>query len=302
MVFEVIKLATPLKCKVLAITRDKIEASEFSDLVTSEGGTAIALPAIEVVPKPKSAILEFINLVNSLKNEEPYCAFLSHRVVDLLFNDSNEICRSDQLVALLNSCTVVAIGPKTRQTLIKHGINVKLIPENYSSQGLVELFAKMEKIPGKKIVIPRSEASDDYIEKALSSLKMVVNVYFLYTVRTSRITPVWREFVSLLEQKRVDAIIFTSASNVKAFFEITSGILDEGKIMILLRNVKAVITIGPMTSKELKIRDIHYFESEEHTITGTIQVARNILGYDRPEEAMDSCLGHNRTNSGEVGI
>jgi uroporphyrinogen-III synthase len=291
MVFEVIKLAAPLKCKVLAITRDKVEASEFSDLVTSEGGTAIALPAIEVVPKPKSAILEFINLVNSLKNEEPYCAFLSHRVVDLLFNDSNEICRSDQLVALLNSCTVVAIGPKTKQTLIKHGINVKLIPENYSSQGLVELFAKMEKIPGKKIVIPRSEASDDYIENALSSLKMVVNVFFLYTVRTSRITPVWREFVSLLEQKRVDAIIFTSASNVKAFFEITSRILDEGKIMILLRNVKAVITIGPMTSKELKIRDIHYFESEEHTITGTIQVARNILGYDRLEEAMDSRLG-----------
>jgi uroporphyrinogen-III synthase len=288
MVFEVVKLATPLKYKLLAITRDRVEASEFSDLVTSEGGTAIALPAIEIIPKPKSAMVGFINLVNSIKNEEPYCAFLSPRVVDILFDGSNDIFRSDQLVALLNSCTVVAIGPKTKQRLINHGINVKLMPENYSSQGLIELLAKMEKIPGKKIIIPRSEASDDLIEDALSSLKMVVSVFFLYTIRTSGLTPVWKEFVSLLEQKRVDAIVFTSASNVKAFFEITNRILHEEKITTLLRNVKAVITIGPMTSKELKKRDIQYFESEEHTITGTIQVARNVLGRKRSAEAMDS--------------
>lgn len=272
-----------LKSKVLAITRNKIEASEFSEVVTSEGGIAMALPAIEVVPKTQSNIIGFINLVKSLKKEELYCAFLSPRVIDFLFDCSVKICKSDQLIALLNSCIVVAIGPKTRQRLIEHGIEVRLVPERYSSQGLIELFAKMENTKGKKIVIPRSEASDDFIGNALSALQMEVSVFLLYTIRTSRITPVWKEFISLLEQKRVDAIIFTSASNVKAFFEITRRISYEGKITALLRHVEAVITIGPMTSRELKKHNIQFFESEEHTIPGTIKVARRIFGNNMRE-------------------
>lgn len=280
-----------LRRKVLAITRNLIEATEFSEMVTSEGGTALALPAIEVIPKPQSNVIGFINLVKSLKNEGLYCAFLSPRVIDFLFDGSIKICKSDQLVALLNSCVVVAIGPKTRQRLIEYGIDVKLIPEHYSSQGLIELFAKMENPKGKKIVIPRSEASDEFIENALSALQMEVRVFFLYTIRTSEITPVWKEFISLLEQKRVDAIIFTSASNVKAFFEITSRILYEARIAALLGDVKAVITIGPMTSGELKKHDIRFFESEEHTIHGTIKVARRILGHNKPGETSGSSQG-----------
>ncbi len=291
-------MSTTLRGKILAITRNKVEASEFAELVTSEGGTAIALPAIELVPKPQSTILRFINLVNGLKNEELYFVFLSPRAVDLLFEASSKICKSDQLVALLNSCIVVAVGPKTRQKLIVHGINVKLIPEDFSSKGLVELFAKMGNTKGKRIVIPRSEASDEFIESELSALKMKVSVFFLYTIRTSRITPVWKEFVSLLEHKRVDVIIFTSASNVKAFFEITSRILYEGRMMALLRHVEAVITIGPMTSKELKKRNIRFFESGEHTIHGTINAARRILGVSRSLESMGSSPGQNRTATG----
>lgn len=245
----------------------------------------MALPAIEVVPRPQSNVVGFIDLVKNLKNEELYCAFLSPRVIDFLFDGSAKICKSEQLVALLNSCIVVAIGPKTRQRLVEYGIDVKLIPERYSSQGLIELFAKMENKKGKKIVIPRSEASDEFIENALYALQMEVSVYFLYSIRTSRITPVWNEFISLLEQKRVDAIIFTSASNVKAFFEITRRILYKGRITALLRDVEAVITIGPMTSRELKKHaTIRFFESEEHTISGTIEVARRIFGHSTSGE------------------
>jgi len=277
-----------LNRKVLAITRNKIEASEFTELVSSEGGTAMALPAIEVVPKPQSNVVGFIDLVKNLKNEELYCAFLSPRVVDFVFDGLVKICKSEQLVALLNSCIVVAIGPKTRQRLIEHGIDVKLIPERYSSQGLIELFARMENTKGKKIVIPRSEASDEFIENALSALQMEVSVFFLYAIRTSKITPVWNEFISLLEQKKVNAIVFTSASNVKAFFEIARSILYKGRITALLRDVDAVITIGPMTSRELKKHAIRFFESEEHTISGTIEVARRIFGQSGSEEARSS--------------
>ncbi|PWU80959.1 MAG: uroporphyrinogen-III synthase [Candidatus Nitrosopolaris wilkensis] len=267
-------MPSSLDSKVLAITRNNLEAQEFSDLIASEGGRAIPLPTIEIVPKDPSAVDEFIDAVN--KNENEYCAFLSPQAVDVLFNHASRICKTEELVSVLNSRIVAAIGPKTKQRLVDHMIDVKMVPERYSSVGLVELFSKMEDQNGKKILIPRSEASNEFVERALSALNMVVNLFFLYTARTSVITPIWNDFILLLEQKKVDAIVFTSASNVRSFFEITQNMPHS--ISSLLKNVKAVIAIGPMTNEELKKRGIPSFESSEHTIRGTVDLAKIILG------------------------
>ena len=266
-------MPSSLDSKILAITRNNLEAREFSELIASQGGRAIPLPTIEIVPKDASALAEFIDIVN--KNENEYCAFLSPQAVHVLFNHASRLYKTDELVSALNSRIVVAIGPKTKQRLVDRGIDVKMVPEKYSSLGLVELFSKMDNPNGKKILIPRSEASNEFVERSLTTLKMAVNVFFLYTVRTSEITPVWKDFVLLLEQKEVDAIVFTSASNVRSFFEIAQKM--QHNISSLLKNVKAVIAIGPMTNEELKKRAIHSFESSEHTIRGTVDLAKIIL-------------------------
>ncbi|MFZ0510529.1 MAG: uroporphyrinogen-III synthase, partial [Candidatus Nitrosopolaris sp.] len=237
-------------------------------------GRAIALRTIEIIPKDPSVVDEFIN--TTYKNENEYFAFLSPQAVDVLFNHADRIYKTHELVSVLNSGIVAAIGPKTKQRLVDHGIGVKMVPEAYSSVGLVELFSKIEKPNGKKITIPRSEASNEFVEKALSALNMVVNVIFLYTVRTADISHIWKDFVLLLEQKRVDAIVFTSASNVRSFFEITQKMPHN--ISSLLKNVKAVIAIGPMTNEELKKRSVRSCESSEHTIRGTLNLAKIILG------------------------
>jgi len=268
-------MPSSLDSKILAITRNNLEAREFSELIALQGGRAIPLPTIEIVPKDPSAVDEFIDIVNKNKNENEYCAFLSPQTVDVLFNHASIIYKIDELVSALNSRIVVAIAPKTKERLEERGIDVKMVPERYSSLGLVELFSKMDNPNGKKILIPRSEASNEFVERSLSTLKMVVNVFFLYTVRTSEITPVWKDFVLLLEQKKVDAIVFTSASNVRSFFEIAQKM--QHNISSLLKNVKAVIAIGPMTNEELKKRAIHSFESSEHTIRGTVDLAKIIL-------------------------
>jgi uroporphyrinogen-III synthase len=263
----------PLDGKLLAITRNELEAREFSELVAVEGGRTIALTTIEIIPKDPSVVDEFINTAYKIEND--YFAFLSPQAVDVLFDHAVRIYKGRELVSVLNSGIVVAIGPKTKQRLVNHGINVKMLPEVYSSVGLVELFSRM-KSNGKKILIPRSEASDEFVQKALTALNMVVNTIFLYTIRTADISPTWKDFFLLLEQKRVHAIVFTSASNVRSFFEITQKMSHN--ISSLLKNVNAIIAIGPMTSGELKTRNVRSCESTEHTIRGTVETAKIILG------------------------
>jgi uroporphyrinogen-III synthase len=108
----------------------------------------------------------------------------------------------------------------------------------------------------------------------LTRLGMDVDEILLYSVRTRSVEPIWKEFCDLLLQERVDAIIFTSASNVNSFFEIIGKV---SKDELQLDNLTKVVSIGPLTSKALRDRGIGCFEAEEHTVRGALQIAKQIL-------------------------
>jgi uroporphyrinogen-III synthase len=255
-----------LKDKVLAITRSERDAKEFLQLVREQGGRAIALPAIEIVPKGPEVAEQFIDKLR--KKKHYYCAFMSQQAVNILF----DLAR-DKIAPVLKSTTVIAVGPKTKQSLEEHGIKVGLVLEKFSSFGLIDLLSRIEPA-GKKIIIPRSGAANNFATAALIRLGMDVDEILLYTVRTRAVEPIWKEFCDLLLQKRVDAIIFTSASNVNSFFEIMDRV---SKDELQLDSITKVVSIGPFTSKVLRDRGIECFEAEEHTVRGALQIANQVL-------------------------
>ncbi|HEU4446427.1 MAG TPA: uroporphyrinogen-III synthase [Nitrososphaeraceae archaeon] len=255
-----------LKDKVLAITRSERDAKEFLQLVREQGGRAIALPAIEIVPKGPEVAEQFIDKLR--KKKHYYCAFMSQQAVNILFDLARE-----KIAPVLKSTTVIAVGPKTKQSLEEHGIKVGLVLEKFSSFGLIDLLSRIEPA-GKKIIIPRSGAANNFATDALIRLGMDVDEILLYTVRTRAVEPIWKEFYDLLLQKRVDAIIFTSASNVNSFFEIMDRV---SKDELQLDSITKVVSIGPFTSKVLRGRGIECFEAEEHTVRGALQIAKQVL-------------------------
>src|SRR5215212_2352119 len=175
-----------------------------------EGGKTIALPTIEIVPRDPKVILEFIDDIN--QGEHDYCAFMSQWAVNVLFDLANTMKKTDQIISLLNNRTIIAVGPKTREYLVKQGINVHLMPEKYSAKGMVELFSKMSLISQKRIIIPRSSASNDFIARDLAKIGIKVDELFLYDVRTANVSVIWKDFISLLEKKREVPFIFPTSS------------------------------------------------------------------------------------------
>jgi uroporphyrinogen-III synthase len=255
-----------LKNKVIAITRSESDAVEFSRLVNAEGGRAIALPTIEIVPKGPQAEKEFLEKMQEKKYD--YCAFMSPQAANILFDLAGR-----EAALALKSTAVIAVGPKTKESLQEHGVKVSFVPDKFSSAGLVDLLSSMEP-KGKKIIIPRSGAAYEFATKALTALGMDADETLLYTVRTGPVTLAWSKFSDLLLKKKVDAVIFTSASSVSSFFEIM-GKLSEGHLQ--LDSLAKVLSIGPFTSKELKSRKIKCFEAQEHTVRGTLELARKIV-------------------------
>lgn len=263
-----------LRNKIVAITRNEHEAKEFSELVNEQGGRSIALPTIEIVPTGPLVAQEFIDRLQRKKHH--YCAFMSSQAVNILFDFVDE----QKVMAALKPTAVIAVGPKTKQSLEKHGIPVKLVPEKFSSLGLVEMMGTQSPV-GRSIIIPRSDASNEFVAESLKSLGMKVDEIFLYAVRACKPTSIWSEFSSLLQQRKIDAIIFTSASTVEAFFEIIGKLLamdlTQADNNIHLNSLTKVVSIGPFTSKELEKRKIRYSEAMEHTIKGIFELTLRIV-------------------------
>jgi uroporphyrinogen-III synthase len=255
-----------LKNKILAITRSERDAKEFLQLVREQEGRAIALPVIDIVPQGPEVAEEFLDKLR--KKKHYYCAFMSQQAVNILFD-----LGCDRIAPVLKSTTVIAVGPKTKQSLEERGIKVGLVLEKFSSFGLVDLMSGIGPV-GKKIIIPRSGAANDFTTEALIRLGMDVDEILLYTVRTKAVEPIWKEFCDLLLQKKVDAVIFTSASNVNSFFEIMDKVYKDE---LQLDNITKVVSIGPFTTKALRDQGIECFEAEEHTVKGALQIAKQIL-------------------------
>jgi len=252
--------------KIFAITRNEQNAKEFLQLVSEQGGRAIALPTIEFVPGGPEVAKEFLNKLQKIKHD--YCAFMSAQAVNILFDLAGR-----EAALALKSTVVIAVGPKTKQALLEQGASVRLVPEEFSSEGLVDLLAGIQP-KGKKIIIPRSGAANEFATKALEGLGMQVDEIPLYSVRTCAPTLIWSEFSDLLRQKKVDAVIFTSSSSVSSFFEILGKMTQESLQIDLLTRV---VSIGPFTTRELKKRDIECFEANEHTVKGAFELARKIV-------------------------
>ncbi len=227
------------------------------------GGRAVAVQSIEIVPQ-KGAGGRFLKLLE--EKEHDYCAFMSAQAVKVLFARNGKRASS-----ALAPVKVIAVGPKTKQELEKHGVKVAMMPAKHSSVGLVQLLAR-KKPGGKKIAIPRSGEAGDYAAVALEKLGMEVDEVFLYRARTAKATPAWKKFHRMLAEKKIDAIVFTSASNVRSFFEIAEKLGDAR-----VNRLANVISIGPFTSAELDRKKIKHYEAQDHTIEGTVRVAKRLF-------------------------
>ena len=100
---------------------------------------------------------------------------------------------------------VMSVGPKTTATLNTYGIKVNHEPKNNSSLGVGEEFSQIHAV-GKKVIIPRSGASNSFLKELLNKIGINVVEIHLYDVCAFRDTTQWNGFsltVLLFSQSKV---------------------------------------------------------------------------------------------------
>ncbi|MFB5610373.1 MAG: uroporphyrinogen-III synthase [Nitrosopumilaceae archaeon] len=262
-----------LQGKTIAITRSKDDSREFIELMIKDGARPLPLPTIELVSKGEKIVEEFLN---HLKLENPaYSVFMSSKAVKLLFDMAKQVSKLQQLQLAVANTIVIAVGPKTKTALENEGIRVSHMPKRFSSVGIGEVFTKLNAV-GKKVIVPRSGASTPFLKNLLEKIGLKVTEIHLYDVCAFRDTTQWNEFRDLFSQSKVDGIVFTSASSVRAFFEIMLKDYEEKNLLEILQKIN-VVAIGPFTADELQKFHVENITAQVHTVPGAFDTIKNIF-------------------------
>ncbi len=259
-----------IRGKTIAITRSMDDAQEFIELASKENAIPLPIPTIELMPKGDKIVDEFLNDVQEFQPD--YSVFMSSKAVKLLFDVAKNSDKYQKLQLAIANTIVMAVGPKTKQALEDEGIKVSFVPTKFSSVGVGEQFTKLN-AEGKKVIVPRSGASTEFLAKLLEKIGLIVKENYLYDVQAFSDTKQWDTFKELFSQNKIDGIVFTSASSVRGFFEIMS----EQKDLVKKLDKTQIVAIGPFTGEELKKFNIVPKIADVHTVPGAFEAMKNIF-------------------------
>ncbi len=258
---------SPLFGKRVLVTRSRKQASGLVKLLQKEGAQPVELPAIQVLPIPDNTALD-----TALKNLVSYdwVVFTSTNAVDVFFA-AMKVMGMDSRA--LGGTKLAAIGKSTASALSQQGIRPDILPEEFSSEGLISAMSSVD-LAGKRVLLPRGTLADDVLPQGLKEMGAEVDDVGIYTTTTPEGSA--QRARELLNRGKVDVATFTSASTVANLCDL----LDGNKSLL---DGLQIGCIGPMTAAAARERGLDIaFVAQEHTIEGLVDSLRDF--YAREEK------------------
>lgn len=248
----------PLVGTRILVGRARHQASALSAGLRSLGATIVEIPFIEI-RKPRS----FRSLDQSLQNLKTYdwLILTSANGVDAMWARRRKLGMTRRHFGHLQ---IAAIGPATKRALVKAGLKVDMVPEEYVAESVVQ--GLHEKVRGKRVLLVRAKVARDVIPEELRAAGAQVDVVEAYetvvpTQSRTRIRTLMKNAA-----RRPHIVTFTSSSTARNFAELLGP--------ARARRLEGVqfASIGPVTSATLRERGLPVaIEAREFTMAGLIR-------------------------------
>ena len=247
----------PLKGRSVLITRPRRFSWSTALLFSSYGAKAYLYPLIEI------SDMDF-----GLPEFESYDMFIftSRNAVDIFLN---KIFSQGLDARVFRGKEIVAIGPKTKDALMKYGLISDIMADSYTAEGIMKKIVSMDlNLKGIAVCIPRAKGARHYLVDALEQKGAHADEVILYESRLPQHAN--RDaFVNILS--KVDTVTFTSPSGVKNAF----SLLGRGAASLLKE--KVLVAIGPITGYSMKNLGISPdISAKTHTDKGMIDAIRGV--------------------------
>ncbi|WP_456482430.1 uroporphyrinogen-III synthase [Methanopyrus sp.] len=195
---------------------------------------------VELVPLDRPRISA------GLLSEYDVVAFTSPRTLEFLSRgEIEELRRSDVDIA--------AVGPRTRDALERSGLRVDVMPSEYTTVKLAEELREYD-----AVLALRSRRRTEDLRRALESHGVEIEELEVYDLKPRRVEVNPGEF---------DVVCFLSAFTARCFLESVDPI----------EIPEPVVSIGPVTTGELRRAGLEVVETEEHTVEAVARTALRVV-------------------------
>src|SRR5258707_2543440 len=252
----------PLSGTRVLVGRAGHQAGSFSAAHRSRGASVTETPLIEF-GKPQS----YQPLDDALKNIRSYdwLILTSANGVEAMWERVRRLRLTRRTFKHLQ---IAAIGPATKKAIVKHGLNVKMVPEEYVAESVVK--GLRDKVNGKRLVLIRAKVARDVIPEELQAAGAMVDVIEAYETVVPEKSRARLRALMKNAARRPHVVTFTSSSTAKNFAELLSN--SKGSLTAALLKHVQFASIGPVTSATL--RELHMpvaIEAREFTTGGLIR-------------------------------
>jgi uroporphyrinogen III methyltransferase / synthase len=233
--------------KSIAITRPVGQGEETSGFVRKLGWSPFIVHAVELRPMEQSTIFnEFSKIVG--EGSVDWLVFMSPTGVDAFFDMLKS--HSSVLPSASGQIRMTAVGPKTSAALGRHGVQDVVVPEKYSSLGILNQLSSFQ-LRGQRVVLIRSSAADTWLATSLTSMGASVETITIYLSVIPGDRGSVLEFLTGIEKAQFQAVLFTSAASASNLFSMAEREMPIAQLINLLR-LPVVGAIGPATAERLR--------------------------------------------------
>lgn len=250
--------------KKIAITRPIERSQEAIRIIEDYGGEVLVAPTLELVITNTEPLKELCRRAGELD----WLIFTSPTAIISLFKHCQDL--KDRLNP---GCNIAVIGPRTGKYLSEHGLDADVIPDDYTAEGLLEIFEDFD-VRNKNIGLPRTLAARDVLPDGLKAKGAYVFLVEAYKSDLPRDRRKVNELIKGIINREVDAVTFTSTLTASNLFEMVEG-EDKEKLLEPLRSGEVLVAaIGPITSKALEKYNIPTITPDEYTVKAMLEQLR----------------------------
>ncbi len=260
----------PLTGTRILVGRARHQAGSLSKSLRTLGASVLEIPFIEI-RKPQS----FAPMDAALKNLKSYdwLILTSANGVEAMWARLRKLRITR---AKLKHLQIAAIGPATKKAIVKHGLKVKMVPEEYVAESVVK--GLRDKVKGKRVLLVRAKVARDVIPDSLREAGAQIDVVEAYETVVPEKSRTRLRATFKNKDRRPHVVTFTSSSTVKNFADLlfSKGETPQNgnakkRQPAFLKNVQFA-SIGPVTSGTLREFDMPVaIEAREFTMGGLIR-------------------------------
>jgi uroporphyrinogen-III synthase len=262
------------------VGRARHQASALSSGLRKLGAEVLEIPFIEI-RQPRS----YKPLDEALKNLRSYDWLILTSVngVEALWARLRKLGLTKRELRHLK---IAAIGPATKKAIEQHGVAVRVVPEEYVAESVVQSLRRQVK--GKRVLLARAKVARDVIPRELRKLGAQVDVVEAYETVVPKTSQARLQAALRDPKRRPHWITFTSSSTVRNFVALLGPAwrgpalseVERGprprKSELLVEGIRFA-SIGPVTSDTLRELGLPVdVEAKQYTISGLIAAIVNV--------------------------